>query len=525
VDENAQFFGPRWSPDGRLVAVERRGLGSLSEIVIVDAATGAIRVLASHPDMRYVTPTWRPDGLAIIASAEGPTRPFNLVEFTLDAPFEFGRPLTDVRGAALWPDFSPDGKSIAFVGYTADGFDVFSQPYKAFDNSFQVQGESSRTPRQTPIAAAAILPGQVKTYSPWPTLKPTSWFPVVEAGDQLRAGAGTSGVDVLGRHAYSLSATWLIGAPAGAMPPGQQTPDWDVSYAYSRWQPTVFASASSHTLFGAGPADDAGRPTPATLRSREIEGGVLLPFRRVRSVRRAFFSVVRTDDRYTFTQETVSVARTASRLGLAASTARLYGYSISPEDGVAVGATAEIARDGFGSTADETTLTADGRFYLPGFGRHHIVAVRGAAGVSTGTPGARRTFLMGGAAPAVDVLDFGRNAIGLMRGFPAQSFAGTHALLVNTDYRFPIARPQRGHGTWPLFLHTIHASVFADAGEPWTNHFRGGNLKTSAGGEFSLNVIAGYSFPFTATIGAAWGHDRADRSNRATAYLRVGRAF
>jgi hypothetical protein len=294
---------------------------------------------------------------------------------------------------------------------------------------------------------------------------------------------------------------------------------------YDRWQPTLFVSASSHTLFDAGAADINGRPTPATERTREVEGGVLLPFRRVRSLRRAFVSVVRTDDRYTLPAETVTTSRTAPRFGLAASTAQLYGYSISPEDGYAVGATAEVARQGLGSGADATTLTLDGRAYLPGFGARHVLAVRGAAGSSSGTVGARRTFLLGGAGPALDVLDFGRDAVSLLRGFPSQSFAGTHVAVINADYRWPIARPQRGAGTWPLFIHTMHAAVFVDAGEAWTGRFRASRAKTSAGGEFSLNVVAGYSLPFTATLGAAWGRDAADHSNRGTAYIRVGRAF
>ena len=67
--------------------------------------------------------------------------------------------------------------------------------------------------------------------------------------------------------------------------------------------------------------------------------------------------------------------------------------------GFAVGATAEAARRGLGSRADETTLTLDGRAYLPGFGARHVLAVRAAAGTSSGTVGARRTFLLGGAAP------------------------------------------------------------------------------------------------------------------------------
>jgi hypothetical protein len=287
----------------------------------------------------------------------------------------------------------------------------------------------------------------------------------------------------------------------------------------------LFAAVSSHTLFGAGPAGASGRPTPATLREREIEGGVLLPFRQVRSSRRALFSILRTEDRYILPAGAFSIERTSSRIGFAASTAQRYGYSISPEDGLSIGATAELARRNLASTADETTLTVDGRSYLPGFQAHHVVALRGSAGTSSGTSGAERTFLLGGAAPAVDVLDFGREAISMLRGFPPQSFAGTHVALLNADYRFPIARPQRGVGTWPFFLHTVHAAVCADVGQSWTDRFRGRNTKTSAGAELSLDLVAGYFLPLTTTVGAAWGHDAADRSNRGTVYVRVGRAF
>jgi hypothetical protein len=531
-ETDTQFSTPRWSPDGRQVAVERHRLGALSEIILLDTSTRAVRVVASDPKARIVTPAWRRDGRAIVAAADFNGDTFNLYEFDVDnaiAP----RQLTHTTGGALWPDVSAGGDLIVFAGYTADGFDVFTIPYAPAEAGERGRAEAGHdTPKQDSSdrlsqGSRAQETGRYvpQNYSPWPTLPPTSWFPIVESADHVRAGFSVNGVDVLGRHAYLASATWLVDAPADAIKPGQAVPDWDLGYAYDRWQPTLFASASSHTLFDAGPADENGRPTAATERTREVEGGVLLPIRRVRSLQRAFLSVVRTDDRYTLPNDTVTFSRTASRFGLASSTARLYGYSISPEDGYSIGGTAEVARRGFGSSADETTFTLDGRAYLPGVAAHHIVAIRTAAGTSTGTPGSRRNFLLGGALSAGDVLDFGREAISLLRGFPSQSFAGTHVALLNADYRFPIARPQRGKGTWPLFLHTIHAAVFADAGEAWTDRFRTNSVKTSAGGELSLNLIAGYSFPFTATIGAAWGHDGADRSNRATMYARVGRAF
>jgi hypothetical protein len=108
----------------------------------------------------------------------------------------------------------------------------------------------------------------------------------------------------------------------------------------------------------------------------------------------------------------------------------------------------------------------------------------------------------------------------------ANTFAGNHVALANVEYRWPITRPQRGYGTWPLFLHTIHAAVFADAGQAWTRAFERSAIKSSAGAQLSADLVAGFFAPFTVSVGAAWGHDgSASDSDRVTAYFRVGKAF
>jgi outer membrane protein assembly factor BamA len=222
----------------------------------------------------------------------------------------------------------------------------------------------------------------------------------------------------------------------------------------------------------------------------------------------------------------LSSNRASVQLAWEATTAHTYGYSISPENGVVAGATAELVRRGLGASADATIVTTDVRAYLPGIGTHHVIAARLAAGSSTGDPIVGRTFLLGGAFAEASVIDFGSGAIHLLRGFPANSFAGSHVALTNVDYRFPIARPQRGVGTWPLFVHTVHAAVFADVGNAWTSSFDARAIKTSTGAELSTDVIVGYYFPFTVGAGAAWGHGGSSAiASGLTAYLRVGKAF
>ena len=516
-----QFNNPRWSPDGRSIAVERHRPGSMPEIVIVDIQTRAIRVIASDSRTRFVTPAWRPDGGAIVAAAAPADETFNLFEFAVEGSSV--RQLTHTTGGATQPDISSDGRTIVFVGYTTDGDDLFSMPYP---DATAGAAETARLVQPpAPPRTEPALPPDSRAYSPLGTLKPTSWSPVIEATtDQVRVGAAVAGSDVLGYHAYAATATWFASGPAGAPAPRATAPDWRLYYAYDRWRPTFYAAAASDTSFFAGPATNEGTPTAATRRERQLEAGVFLPVQHVRALYAGQLSLLRAVDDDTLAGG--SPDRTAARLAGEGVTSRSYGYSISPEDGIAAGVTAEFVRRGLGSRADATTVTGDFRAFLPALAPHHVVALRVAGGASTGDPPSGRAFLLGGGLPQTSVMSFGRSAVSLLRGFPSNTFAGSRVALLNAEYRWPIARPQRGLGTWPLFLHSLHGAVFADAGHAWTRTFSLDAAKTSVGAELSTAVIAGYVIPVTATFGAAWGHDGSGTaSGGATVYVRIGRAF
>ena len=525
AEPDTQFDAPKWAPDGRTIAVERHRLGALSEVIIVDLATKAVRVVAAAPHTRFVTPAWRPDGAALIVAAAPGDETFNLVEFSLDG--STARQLTRTTGGARWPDVSGDGKTIVFVGYTTGGDDLFTIDYPAEGagtrTSLESRGIADTAPPAIPVSAD--LPAHV--YSPLSTMKPTSWMPVVESGsDQVRASATISGFDVLGYHAYTASASWLVSGPVDSPRPNAATPDWQVFYVYGRWQPSLFVTATSKTSFFAGPATAEGSPTPVTLREREVEAGVLFPIRHIRLLHAARLSVVRAVDDYTLAGGGDTRTRTAVRAAWQTITAHTYGYSISREAGIAAGATTEMVRRGLGSSSDATTSTGDFRGYFPGLAAHHVVAIRLAGGASIGETTAGRTFLLGGSSPGLGVADIGSSAFALLRGFPADTFAGNHVAVLNAEYRWPIARPQRGLGTWPIFVHSIHAAVFADTGHAWTTAFRSDAIKSSAGAQLSADCVAGYFTPFTATLGAAWGHDRGGLvADRVTLYFRIGKAF
>jgi hypothetical protein len=557
-ERDTQFDLPRWSPDGRTVAVERHRLGAMPEIVLVDVTTRAVRVIAAEARTRFVMPAWRPDGGAIVAAVAPEEETFNLFEIPIDG--SRGRQLSHTTGGAIWPDVSPDGRTIVFAGYTTDGYDVFTMPYpeettatapivdpERVDLQLPRRGDpqpprratlsrlrsleverASGARRSAEGAKAAGSPNlPTFDYSPLATLKPTSWTPIVETGsDQVRVGAAVGGADVLGYHAYAATATWLLSSPSGAPTPNAASPDWEAYYAYDRWRPTVYAAASIATSFFTGPATDAGTPAAATRRERQIEGGVLFPIRHARASHAGLLSVIRASDDYSLPAGSLSRDRTPVRAAWQTITGRSYGYSISRERGIAAGVTAEVVRRALGSFANATIVTGDLRAYLPAFAAHHVAALRLAAGASAGDPTVGRTFLLGGTSPGAGVVDFGSRAFSLLRGFANNTFAGSHVALVNAEYRWPIARPQRGAGTWPIFVHSLHGALFTDAGHAWTSTFRADAMKTSAGAQVSADIIAGYFAPFTAAVGAAWGHDGSGvAASGVTVYFRAGKAF
>jgi dipeptidyl aminopeptidase/acylaminoacyl peptidase len=516
--QDEQFNAPRWSPDGRSIVAERRRLGALTDVVIVDVDTREIRAVASDRTARIVTPTWRPEGAAIVAAADFDGGPFDLYEIPLGG----GRAtrLTHTSGA-FWPDVSPDGRTIVFAGYTPGGFDLFTTPYAP---------RAGDAPRalvpQEPVAPVELPADQGVSgaaYSPLATLPPTSWSPVVTAdATQTRVGALVAGADVLGRHAYAADLTWLVDGPDTPRRPSYGTPDWTLAYAYTRWRPTLFASVSRDTSFLRLDVDPlAGR---TTVSQRELQVGVSVPVVHARRSAQVLASVVRSESRYLLPGDTRTNPLVAARLAAAGRTARVYGYSISPEDGVLAGGTLELAREALGSRADTDTATVDVRTFTRGLRRHQVVALRAAGGVSRGVPGSRRAFQLGGVRAAPGVIDFRADALGLLRGFPAASFAGTRIASMNAEYRLPLVRAERGVGTFPLLLRWIHAAAFADAGRVWSDARPRDTWKASWGGEISFDFVAGYGLPVTATVGAAWGRD-GDRTRGTSVYLRIGRSF
>lgn len=524
-EASTEFTAPRWSPDGLSIVAERRRLGAASELVVIDVATRAVRAVVSNPRGRQISPMWLPDGMTVIFSSDRDGGPFTL--YGVDVRTGAVTRIAGAGDGASSPALSPDGTQLVFAAYSANGYDLYALPWAGTravagthppdlkvgptDMAAAVAGSSSRRPDLQVGRAGGVPDASItdRPYTPWATLAPRFWTPIVETdAGQTVIGAATAGFDALGRHTYAASAGW-------AFP--RHRPDLYFDYAYTRWRPALFLGAS----------DDTDTWREGTVRSRDVSGGLLLPWRQVRWSASALAAVSMSRDAFDCAACDDPVAtvrrRQAGRLGASVTNAKGFGYSISPEEGGAANVIAEFARGTDGGTA--TSLAAELRGYQRAFPRHGVLAARLAAATSRGEARVRREFSAAGSGPQPGGFDIGGEAIGLLRGFEPGALFGRTAASANLDYRFPLAWPQRGLGTWPVFLRRVHGALFADAAHAWDDAFRWADVRRSFGAEVSFDVVLGGAFGFTAATGAAWRHDPRGVHEGAAGFVRLGRAF
>jgi hypothetical protein len=154
-----------------------------------------------------------------------------------------------------------------------------------------------------------------------------------------------------------------------------------------------------------------------------------------------------------------------------------------------------------------------------------VIAARAAGAASWGDRAARRVFSASGSEPQPGGFRFGSDAVGLIRGLDEERVFGFRAAVVNVDYRVPIAFPERGVGTLPVLLRSIHAAAFFDAGRAWPDPAADDGVRYSLGAELSVDTILGYFVPLTFSGGAAWRGGPLSRDRGWAAFVRVGRAF
>ncbi|MFL5597102.1 MAG: hypothetical protein ACJ77S_06545 [Gemmatimonadaceae bacterium] len=482
---DVQWADPRWSPDGSRIVAVRQSRGR-SEIVVIDSTGREIDVFGAAHSINS-SPSWSPDGRRIYFSSERTGSPqIYVADATTFAP-TIAR-VTDASTGLFAPEVAPDQDQLATLLFKADGFHIGVAP---LDSVARVAlADSTRTsPRGSCTACVAIAPGSAPLgaadtsravdYSPWRSLLPRYWLPVLESSttEGTSYGAVTSGVDIVGRHNYTLevlrntrfsqNSGWLWYRYAGL---GLPLVDLYASQNYSNANfGVIIAPDTAYGVF-------AERERILSLQTTFIRP-------RIRTYTVASIGGELENLSYATTPDSLlahlSAAYRTSRNYPAVvaaagwSNAQRPRLSISPEDGVSASVTARQRWQRGTSGGSSRTVTSVGLAYksldLPGFA-HHVLALRGAGGL---TDSRSPSLFSAGGISGTSLEVFPGYSLGTqrrpfgVRGYPVSAEAGTRAYSAALEYRAPLIAPSRGFRFIPVFVDRASLTLFGETGRAW----------------------------------------------------------
>ena len=560
LTHGARYRYAAWNPDGtRILAVHNQG--GKHALHLLDGTGKQIEILwAGDQDVVFADPDWSPDGASVVLAAWRPQSGWNLERFFInERRFEL---LTRDSAIEAQPQFTPDGKALLFssdhggvynirrldlasgklttlsnveggafhptqgsvdgpvyyTGYHAAGFDIYRlDTPAALPTPVAAPGPSAVVAKDDPVPEGL----RVSDYSPYNGLRPRWWLPHIGIDSQrTELGVMTSGYDPLLRHIYYVDAAYDF---------KNRWPTGSVNYIYDRFYPTFKLHASRESSLD---LDNNNEPLRVTTSDTYLAEMVLpyLQYRRDLTAHAAAYSV-RDADGWVAAGVSPQPDRTDNVLGYAFvyDSTRRYPRSISRSRGAQLSVAAETSDSIAGSDYSGEVYTLDGRVFLPLFGEH-VLAMRLAGGWGTAAP---RPFRLGGsqsANTAPPLLDsslfnspFDQREFAL-RGYdrgPAE-LTGRRMVLAAAEWRFPIARIERGTMLLPLAVHQVYGSVFAETGDAWNTGRNPGDYSTGAGIEANAEVNLFYGPALHLRLGYAYGF--ADYGG-SQVYLRLGSAF
>jgi Tol biopolymer transport system component len=524
ADPDLLWSFPRWSPDGTRIAATRWHRGGDFEIVIVDTTATVLTTIIRGPHM-HLSPAWSPDGRWVLFSSDR-TGITNLYAADVSGTAPELRQITNVLTGAFQPEVSPDQQSIYFAGYHAAGYAIERMAFAP---------SSWRTPMAervrvvsppaspAPNGSAPAVQQPARPYSPWRSLLPKAWQPVLLTGAGRYGGLTIEGEDLVGRHSFGAFAAVHLG--------GEGRWQGSATYRFARLgNPVLTLEASRYW-------DDLGQVTlPDSSRTSVLERsdqlGALLTFSRRRWRNAASLSVGIERERLVRSLENAPNFRLRdvedTQLGLLAranfSTTRVPLFAVSREDGFSlslsgrhsVESEATVYRDSTGAYPGDynegrALMTAYKSLPFGGFA-HHVLAFRASGYVSDG-PGASLSGLGGSTGSVSSILGF-QLASGTrllpVRGFGTSVLAGTRAWSASAEWRIPIALVGRRPAISPLFIDRVAGALFVDAGDAWcTPEERTASARcrfaeavatpiAAAGGEIAIDV--GFAGIFAARL-------------------------
>ncbi len=499
-----QAFTPRWSPDGTHVAYSVWKRGGYRDIRYVDVRDGTYRDLTNDRAVDGA-PSFSADGRLLYFHSDR-TGIANI--YALELGTGRLRQVTNVVTGAYMAEPSPDGKTLAYIGYTTAGFDLFAMP---LDESTWTEAAPYVDDRPVP----AVVPQKrwdVKPYNAWPTLIARRYGVAITEGAFGRVVAMTaSQSDVIGLHAVTVTSVTELEKPelqgSVAYTYGRLPFDFGISAFRSitprggyqlgnNFRPTIVQETT-----GLATSISYSKPTATGTSSYAV----------THSVARVGAEIpVPVDKLDPYETPAFPPRGLTSSLHLAYSytNAERYLWSVGPERGFTFGLSFDLTDPRLGSEFAGWVTNGDlTTYYLMPWLSHHSVALHAGAGTSGGVFPGRGAFFVGSFVD-LPIVDTVRNVLiqgGVtLRGYPSVIVAGRSYALGNVEYRFPIANIDHGPSTLPIFLNRITGAVFLDYGSAF-DLLDTAEFKTGTGAELWFDSTLGYIASFTFRLGYARG--------------------
>ncbi len=476
-----QWGDPRWSPDGRSIAAIRVRRGGINELIVLDTLGAVSQVLISERAI-VSDPSWSPSGDRIFyTSARGGTSQAYVIPLSgAIVSMQLSRATTGLFSL----ESSPSARQFAAIHFRYDGYHVgiaeADSPFVPSDMSVVHQRPDCTTcllaTHIDPPIALSDLP-RAHRYSPWQSLVPKYWEPLMSIDDNAGNvfGAATSGYDIVGRHSYYIDAGYNT---------KYREPQVIGAYQYARFgQP--FVNVSAEQTFDHFSLVNSANKIVGDLSRRariyDLSASLVRPRTRTyASV--AFGGEIESRD-YTTDPDTLLsklppiYSETLNYPSFFAAgswtNAKRPALSISREDGISLSTTLRrrwrSGSESNGSNSIIGVVSAYKSLDLSGFA-HHAIALRAAGAVAD--KNAISTFsaggLNGGSLEVISGFSVGasRRTFGV-RGFPPSAEQGTRALGGTAEFRSPISAPSTRVPFIPLLFDRISVAAFGEAGRAW----------------------------------------------------------
>jgi hypothetical protein len=505
-----QVYTPRFSPDGRYVAYGVWTRGGYRDLRIVDVRTGSVSQLTRDRALD-MQPSWSPDGRFLFFSSDRTGVP-NVYAFDFST-LELHQ-VTNALTGAYMPEVAADGRTLLYVGYTSEGFDVFALE---LDERRWLAALPYRDPY--PVAEPGPAPHKwaVEPYNPLPTLRPRAYsveYGSTTFGQGVRVAA--RGSDAVGLHLLRGSVTAHSGLSA---------PEFSLGYSYWRL-PFVLGAELSRSAAPIKRFSLDNEPHRVTEWRSAASTWISVPRDYVYQSQSVWlgYSLVehdaslpvgaRVDPYAPVPLEPDRGVLGDVNLGWGYSNASGTWYGIGPERGWSSSVAVDLADRATGSDSTLVSLLGRGRAYVPmPWPEHHVLALAISGGASAGSFPRRGLFYVGGFTSQDVVETFVssvRQGAFVLRGYAPGAFSGAEYTLLNAEYRFPLLTVDRGVSTLPLFLRFLSGTLFADYGGAFDRIDTERPLDSyhlGVGGELRIDWVFAFGAEALLRLGYAFGTD------------------